>query len=154
MYYSIIHYLYLCIVCSPPKVESPSITIYLTPFTLFTTLSSPSPSDNHHSVVSVNLSVLFVHLLLFVLYPTYEWSHVVLVLFNLFSFFLAWYSEDPSMLSQMAVFRLFLWLSSIPLYVYHIFYTQSSIKGHLGCFHVLATINNAEMNTGIHISLW
>ena len=32
-------------------------------------------------------------------------------------FRLAWYSQGPSMLSQMAVFHPFLWPSSIPLYV-------------------------------------
>ena len=37
--------------------------------------------------------------------------------------------------------------------MYHSFLIQSSADGHLGCFHVLATINSAGMNIGVHVSL-
>ena len=35
-----------------------------------------------------------------------------------------------------------------------IFFTYPSVDGHLGCFHVLATVNSAAVNTGVHISFW
>ena len=37
--------------------------------------------------------------------------------------------------------------------MFHCFLIYSSATGHLGCFHVLAIINSAVMNSGVHVSL-
>jgi len=36
--------------------------------------------------------------------------------------------------------------------MYHNFFIYSSVNGHLGCLHVLAIVNSAAMNNGIHVS--
>ena len=39
------------------------------------------------------------------------------------------------------------------MYIYHNLFIQSSVNGHFGCFHVLAIVNSAEINNGMHVSL-
>ena len=48
----------------------------------------------------------------------------------------------------------FLWLSSILLYIYHIFFISSSVDRCLGCFYILAIVNDASINTGVHGYFW
>ena len=35
--------------------------------------------------------------------------------------------------------------------MYHNLFILSSVNGHLGCFHVLAVVNSASVNNGIHM---
>ena len=65
-----------------------------------------------------------------------------------------WLFQGLYMLLQMALFHSFLWLSNIPLYICTFFFIQSSLDGHLGCFHVSAIINSTAMNIGMHVSFW
>ena len=39
-------------------------------------------------------------------------------------------------------------------YISYIFFIHSSLCGHLGCFYILASANNASVNIGLHIPFW
>ena len=36
--------------------------------------------------------------------------------------------------------------------IYHIVFIYSSVDGHLGCFHILAIVNNPAVNITVHVS--
>ena len=52
------------------------------------------------------------------------------------------------MLLKMALFHSF--YGQVIFHYMHFLY--SSVDVHLGCFHVLGIINNADINTGVHVS--
>ena len=38
------------------------------------------------------------------------------------------------------------------VYMHHNFFIHSSVDGHLDCFHVIAVVNSAAVNSGIHVA--
>ena len=53
------------------------------------------------------------------------------------------------MLSHKVQFPSFSWLN---LHIYHNFFICLFVERYTGCFHVLAIVNSAAMNIGVHVS--
>lgn len=145
----VVHYLYIAL-CVYLPWSNPLCHHVLDPFTLYSP-TAPFLLVTTVLFVSVSLFSLFVYLLLSASYPTFEWSHMVLFLSDLP--LLAWYSQDPSVVSQVAVFHLTAeWY--VIVCMHHTCF-QSSVNAHIGCFHVLATVNSASVNRGVvHLHIW
>ena len=127
VYGIMMHHLYLALCAHHPK--SGLLSPYIWTPVPFTAHPLNFPSGNHRTVVCV-YEFLFVCLVcLFVAFSFKSYIRVKSYgswLFLTDWFCLAWYSQDPSMLSQMAAFHHFLWLSSVPLYI-----CTASLSSHL-----------------------
>ena len=83
-----------------------------------------------------------------------------LLFFQILSPYRPLQSIDLPVLHSKLLLVIYLIHSSVHMCIYsavympHIFFIHSSVDGHLGCFHVLAVVSSASVNSGVHVSSW
>ena len=76
---------------------------------------------------------------------TYKWYCIVFVFL-----FLSYFTLDDNLWVHLCHYK---WHYFIPFYGWVInHFVHSSVDGHLGCFHVVAVVNNAAMKAEVHAS--
>ena len=110
-----------------------------------------SPQFLHHPIQPLIISILlcFVEFWFFRFHISYMIPHKLYHAVFVFLAYVISLTVVPSMLLQMAGFPSFSLPTSTPLYIYciyRIFFIHSSLGRHLGCFYVLAIVNNASIN--------
>ena len=106
----------------------------------------PCPPWNHTSVLCESVSVLWISSCV-----SHLRFHIEGISYNIcLSDFLHLSGSclPASMLLQMALFHFSDWVTLHPICVYHIFFTGSSVSGHLGRVYVWAVVNSAAVNIG------
>ena len=139
----------------PPRVQSPSVTIYLIPFTLYylplLSLWSP-PYCCLYEFLFVYFSCLFI--CCFQLYIPHINEITCLLTFsvrlNLLSMI---FSRSTHAVVNGSIYSFLVaeWCSIVCMF--HTFFIQPSMEGHFGCLHVLGTMINAAVNIRVHICL-
>ena len=63
-----------------------------------------------------------------------------------------WLSHLPLYVCMYVCVCIYVYIHTHTMYIYQIFCIHSSVDEHLGFFHILAIVDNAVTNTGMHIS--
>ena len=113
------------------------------PFSHFTLSTSPSP------LVATILISVSMYIFLFIYFYILHTDEIIQYFWHTSdTYHFAYYVQGPLCCHKWQDFIFFygwyIW------YIYHIF-IHSFINGH--CFHILATINNAVINTGMYVFL-
>ena len=135
--------------CSPLEVQPPSVSIQSIPLTHFP-LSFPSFPSGTATLCSVSVFVWFYLFICFIFYISHLSENHTVFIFP----FHGTLKIHPCCHKWQAFILSMTEYVSQCIYLHHSFFIHSSTDGLLGCFHVLALINNPVTNMGVHISFW